>query len=58
MCEVDLDVEPMYMVFTVDGKLISNPTTPTIVPSNLVTFIIPNSLAIPTILLSQNASEH
>jgi hypothetical protein len=38
--------------------LISNPTTPTIVPSNLVTFIIPNSLAIPTILLSQNASEH
>jgi hypothetical protein len=58
MCEVDLDVEPMYMVFNVDGKLISNPTTPTIVPSNLATFIVPNSLAIPTILLNQNASEH
>jgi hypothetical protein len=58
MREVDLDVEPMYMVFNVDGKLISSLGTPTIVPYNLTTLDVPNSLATPTILLIQNASGH
>ncbi len=58
MREVDLDVEPMYMVFNVDGKLISNPGTPTIIPYNLTTLDVPNNFTTPAILLIQNASGH
>jgi hypothetical protein len=58
MHEVDLDAEPMYMVFNVDGKLFSNLATPTIVPYNLATLAIPNNHVTPTLLLSQNASGH
>jgi hypothetical protein len=46
------------MVFNVDGKLISSPRTPTVVPYNLTTLDVPNSFTTPIILLSQNASGH
>jgi len=59
MCEANLDAKLMYMMFNVNGKLISNlPTPTTIGPYNLVIPIVPNNLTTPTILLSQNASGH
>jgi hypothetical protein len=59
MSKVDLDLEPMYIMFNVDGNMVSNPTTLTTYPNKPATFTIPiNNFATPTMLLNENSSAH
>lgn len=58
MCEVDLDPKPMHTMFNVNGNLISDLATPTTVPYNPTTPIVPNSLVTFIVLFNENASEH
>jgi hypothetical protein len=57
MCEIDLDLEPMYTMFNVDGNMISNHVTPTTNLNKPATFTIPiNNFATSTMLLKENSS--
>jgi hypothetical protein len=58
MCEIDLDPKPMHTMFNVNGNLISDLATPTTVPYNPTTPIVPNSLVTLIVLFNENASEH
>jgi hypothetical protein len=59
MCEVDLDLKPMYIMFNVDGNMKSNPTTLTTDLNKHVTLTIPiNNFPTPTMLINEKSSAH
>jgi hypothetical protein len=59
MCEVDLDLEPMYTMFNVDGNVISNPITSTTNPNKPTTLtILINKFATSTMLFNENSNAH
>jgi hypothetical protein len=59
MCEVDLDLGPMYTMFNVDGNMIFNLVTPTTYQNKPTILTIPiNNLATLTMLLNENSSAH